>query len=115
LEVVYVIAKRGLKVSPKFFRMSEIYRHFSEPWAHLCDFSDEARHSMYRFESRGTPLPPYSDPRRLNGYQLGKHWMDVTVAMWKDDLAKGLLFRQELYSEPCYPHWWLDLVLPPRY
>jgi hypothetical protein len=95
--------------------MSEVYRHFSQPWAHLCDFSDEARHAMYLYESRGIPLPADPDPRRRNGFQLGKHWMDVTVSMWKEDLAKVLLFRQELYAEPCYPHWWLDLVLPPRY
>jgi hypothetical protein len=35
----------------------------------------------------------------------------VTVSMWKEDLQTGMLFRSELYTDPAFPHWWLDRVL----
>ena len=63
---------------------------------------------MFLFESQGIRLPPRD---RRNGFQLGKQWMDVNVAMWKEDLRDGTLFRHELYEDPNYPHWWLDQVL----
>lgn len=40
---------------------------------------------------------------------MGEGWLDVNVAMWNEDIARGHLPRQELYEE--YPHWWLDKVL----
>lgn len=88
--------------------MSELYRYFSREWAHLCVYDDQAALDMFMFETYGTPLP-LSD--RLNGFALGKQWMGVTVSMWKEDLKNGALFRCELYSDPAFPHWWLDRVL----
>jgi hypothetical protein len=108
MEVAYVTAKRQLKISPKWRKMSEIYRYFSREWAHLCVYDEQAALDMYCFETFGTPLPAAA---KLNGFALGKQWMDVAVAMWKEDLKAGLLFRSELYSDPAFPHWWLDRVL----
>jgi hypothetical protein len=31
-----------------------------------------------------------------NGYLHGKRWLDITVAMWKEDLWAGRLWRTEL-------------------
>ena len=85
--------------------MSVLYRHFARDWEHLLDFSDEALVEMYNSESYGTPVS------QTNGFMHGKKWMDVNITMWKEDIERGLLFKKELYSDPCLPHWWLDKVL----
>lgn len=84
--------------------MAEIYRRFNQDG----DFSDEAAQAMYLYESRGGK-PPSGE----NGYFAGKHVMDLTVAMWKQDLV-GLdgsptLTKAELYED--FPAWWLDKIL----
>lgn len=109
VEVVYVVAKRPVKLTPKWLKMSEVYRYFAQPWSHLCDFSESAAQEMFLFESRGIPYPK---KEKLNGFALGKHWMDVTHKMWLEDLSAGLLFKSELYADPNLPDWWLDQVLP---
>lgn len=85
--------------------MSELYKHFSHDWRDCLDYSDEALREMYNSETHGDPVSP------TNGFYHGKKWLSVTVKMWKEDLKKGTLFRQELYCDPNYPHWWLDSVL----
>lgn len=85
--------------------MAELYRYFAKPWEHVLDFSDEALVEMYNSESYGTKIDP------KNGYLVGKHWLNVTVTMWKEDLALGTLFKHELYSDPDLPNWWLDGIL----
>ncbi len=59
---------------------------------------------LFNSESYGTPV---SDN---NGYALGKKWMNVTIAMWIEDINKGLLFKCELYEDENLPHWWLDSI-----
>lgn len=92
-------------MSGKFKRIAELYKQFGSSWEGL-DWSDQALIDMFNSESYGTPL----DERR-NGYFIGKQWMGVTVSMWKEDLNKGYLRRQDLYDDPRLPHWWLDRVL----
>jgi hypothetical protein len=41
---------------------------------------------------------------------LGKKWMNVTVAMWKEDIEQFNLRKYELYEDARFPHWWLDKV-----
>lgn len=84
--------------------MSEVYRTFGKDWAHTHDFTDVSLVELYNSESFGTQVSP------LNGFALGKKWLNVCVAMWKEDLEKGYLFKEELYQEG-FPHWWLDSVL----
>ena len=74
----------------------------------MMDYSYESLVDMFNYESYGTPI---TNPRR-NGYFVGKQWMDVHVKMWREDIEKGYLTRQELYNDPTFPHWWLDKVLP---
>ena len=87
--------------------MCEIYQHFARNTeVSTLDFSDESRLALYSFETFGK-----GEVSPLNGFAVGKKWMDVTVSMWREDLGT-LLFKQELYADPNYPKWWLDKVLP---
>lgn len=85
--------------------MAEVYRHFGQDWKNCADFSDTALIELYNHESYGTAVSPN------NGFLIGKKWLNVTVAMWKEDLEQKLLFKSELYADPNFPHWWLDSVL----
>lgn len=90
--------------SKKWRRMAAMYRRFGQlPDA---DFSDAAATAMFTAETHGTPLPP-GPP--LNGFALGKKWMDVTVSMWREDIPAGLLAVQELLDDG-YPEWFLMRV-----
>jgi len=85
--------------------MSVLYRQFAEGWDNL-DFSDESLIEMFNSESYGAPVN-----QKSNGYYVGKHWLNVNVAMWKEDRDKGHLVISELYDDPRFPHDWLDRVL----
>jgi len=85
--------------------MSELYKHFSNDWKDCLDFSEDSLREMYNGETHGDPVS------QTNGFYHGKKWLNVTVKMWKEDIQKGLLLKQELYNDPKYPHWWLDSVL----
>ena len=108
----YDIAKRnkGTKrltingVSKRFRDLCKIFEIFSKEFDGLL-YDDQQIIDLYNKESYGSEI----DLR--NGYFIGKKWMNVNVAMWKEDLELGLLFKHELYSDEKYPHWWLDSVL----
>jgi hypothetical protein len=85
--------------------MAQIYKIFAEGWTGL-DFSDSSLIEMYNSESYGEPID-----ERKNGFYVGKHWMDVTISMWKEDRASGHLVLSELYNDPRFPSDWLDAVL----
>lgn len=85
--------------------MCEVYRLFSKDWEHIGDFSEESMLELYKSESYGTPVS------ELNGYYIGKRWLSVTVAMWKEDIEQKLLFKHELYEDGRFPKWWLDSVM----
>lgn len=84
-----------------WWKMGELYRFFAKQWD--VDFSNEAAADMFRYESYGGDPPPAS-----NGYALGKKWMDVTVAMWREDIEAGLLYRFELLET--FPDWFVERV-----
>ena len=100
----YVIAKR--KVSKKFRKMSEVYKIFSRQWEHIMDYGEESLIEMFNHETYGTEIKD----RKRNGYYVGKQWLNVHIEMWKEDIQKGYLRKQELYDDPLFPHWWLDSV-----
>lgn len=85
--------------------MCDIYRIFSKEFEHFCDFSDESMVELYNSESFGTEVS------ELNGFYVGKKWLNVTVKMWKEDIEQGLLYKTELYKDEKFPEWWLDSVL----
>jgi hypothetical protein len=72
----------------------------------MCDYSDDKMLELFLSESY-----PDVECSKDNGYYIGKRWMTVTLSMWKEDIANGLLFKSELYSDNYFPHWWLDKVL----
>ena len=88
----------------RWLRVCDLYRRFGAEVVNL-DWSDEALDAMFIYESRGGDPPPPT-----NGPFVGKARMDITVAMWREDIAGGLLQRVELVNE--FPTWWLDKVLP---
>ena len=61
---------------------------------------------MFNHETYGTEI---SD-RKRNGYYVGKQWLNVHIEMWKEDIEKGYLHKQELYDDPLFPNWWLDSI-----
>jgi len=93
------------KISPRWWKMANMYRRFAGDYPQ-ADFGHAAAWSMYNHESHGTKIPP-SDA--LNGFALGKKWMDVTVAAWREDIQRGLLWVQEL-QEDGYPDWFLQRI-----
>jgi hypothetical protein len=82
--------------------MSEVYRIFASDWEHLHDFSDEMLIELFNAESFGSEVSP------KNGFALGKKWLNVNLAMWLEDIERGLFRASELYADPKYPTWWLD-------
>ena len=99
------------KIPKKWLKMAEIYEMFIPE--HLeCTTTDNDKQAMYRFETFGEGNleanlfqlePPF------NGYLIGKRFMDITVAMWREDIPQGILYKYEL--EEHYPKWWLDRVI----
>lgn len=95
---------RQPKPTVKWRRMADMYKRFAA--GHQgADFGDEAALAMFLHESTGTPLPAL----KSNGYALGKKWMDVTVAMWREDILQGNLRVYELQDDS-YPDWFLERV-----
>lgn len=95
-----------MKITSKYRTIASLYKHFAKDWQHMFDFSEQSLIEMYCQETFGDKIVT-----KNNGYELGKKWMGVNIAMWKEDIAKGYLFKFELYQDPTYPHWWLDKVL----
>ena len=100
------------KISKKWLEMAKIYKYFARGHGSNLDFSEEAKLKMYLYESKGVgdeSLDIFNiNP---NGYAVGKHWLNVMVAMWRIDIANGFLLEKELYDNKNFPHWWLDSVL----
>lgn len=84
--------------------MCQIYKIFSQDYTY-CDFSDSSVVELYNHESFGTTVDKH------NGFFVGKKIMDITIKMWREDIANCMLFKHELYSSGRYPEWWLDNVL----
>lgn len=99
-----------IKPSKRWLKIAKIYKFFAEPWKHICDFSDEAAIEMYIFESKGVGDISVGKRRMndlYNGFAVGKHWLDVTVTMWREDVQAGILWANELFDDERLPHWFL--------
>jgi hypothetical protein len=91
-----------MKISKRWFEMAEMYRRFAGDYEHAY-FGENSAIEMYRYETFGDPINS-----KWNGFAIGKKWMDVTLAMWREDIAKGMLFISELQAD--YPEWFLRRV-----
>ena len=89
----------AIKISKKWRKVADLYRRFAADYP-LADFTEDAAESMFAYESMGAPLPK---TERLNGFMLGKKWMDVTVAQWREDIANKQLLPRELVADGYTP------------
>lgn len=97
--------------------MTNQYRKTLDRYKGFCpegdwDFSKTAADECFSWESHGTP----KEPSKGNGFALGKKFMDVTVAAWREDLEAdfpwplSLRDLREDFDEP-----FLKKVLGPTY
>lgn len=95
-----------------WLRMAQVYKIFGEnKFTTNLDFSANAAKEMFEFESTGKGnLESSIFSNKVNGYYYGKKMLNITVAMWKEDITKGLLFIVELYQDKKFPHWWLNRI-----
>ena len=85
----------SILTSKRWKDSAEMYKYFSKGFGSLS-FSDKAAKDMYDYESTGKPIFQYYDKRyngKCNGYAVGKHWMDVNIAMWKEDMLSGMILK----------------------
>ena len=80
-------------------RMAGLYRRFAKDYPQ-ADFGEAAAVEMFVHESRGGPVSAG------NGFALGKKWLAVTVAAWREDIRDGLLSPKELRDDG-FPDWFL--------
>lgn len=109
-----------------WLRMAELYRYFARTTVEtgfVCDFSERAALQMFLVETYGAGLVKRTlgddmDIKPDNGFNIGKKWMGVTVENWLESLngtgRNKVLCAWELYADPNYPHWWLNMVIPER-
>lgn len=90
--------------------MAEVYKFFARDYQ--ANFSDSAAESMFKFESNGVGVVA-----KDNGYAIGKHLMDLQIAMWHEDLYinKFMLTKYELLTDPELQsiRWFLESLFGP--
>ena len=69
------------------------------------NFDDDMLYECFMSESNGGSCS------KLNGFYHGKHMMDITIKMWKEDISLFNLHEYELYNDTIFPIWWLDKIL----
>lgn len=91
------------KPSKNWLRMGNVYKFFAKDYPET-DFSDNAMLAMFRAETYGGEYKfGYYDRTdgKFNGYAVGKHLMDIQIAMWYEDLSQfGQLTKFELMTDP---------------
>lgn len=86
----------------KLFKLSGISKRYALRAAHYrrtaksqrvsgLDFDEAALRELYEWESRGIG----NVDKKKNGYAYGKWCVDLSVAMWIEDLLKGDVIKQE--------------------
>jgi len=97
-----------LQVTRRWRKIIPIYQFFAQGHCSGYDFSEKSVLECFLVESEGIEAKNLN-----NGFLLGKKWMDVTIAMWREDIKKGLLFKRELYADDFFKNfeWYLDRVL----
>lgn len=92
--------------------LAALYRRFAGDDPSL-DFSTEAAERCYQHETFGTGDNPYGvfAQGRMNGYAIGKQWLNLQITSWQRDIRAGLLSKWELRSDPTLPHPWIDNLI----
>ena len=97
--------------STRWEQQAVLYHHFAQDErADTLDFSEEAAEAMYRFETFGDGPNPYGlwHEGKMNGYAVGKRWLNWHLSEWKEAVAIGLLTKNELANDLTIPHPWID-------
>ena len=92
------------QISARWRRMADLYRRFAVDYKQ-ADFSESAALAMYLHESTGAAAPDL----KTNGYAIGKKWLDVTVAGWREEIPALGLLVSELQADG-WPDWFLARV-----
>lgn len=94
-------------------KIAVVYRIFGGDGPDL-DYSEAAADAAYRFETDGVGGLGRGlfEDGPVNGYLVGKQWMDAQLKMWREGLREGTLFDWELHESGVYPEWWLEKNFP---
>lgn len=69
------------------------------------DYSNDALYEAYLYETKGIQT---SNPK--NAYVIGKRDLNLNIQMWREDIKKGYLLKEELYGG-VFSNKYLDKVL----
>lgn len=94
--------KVSLKPSLKWQQMKAVYLNFKPSDCPSLDYSEEAEIEMFLHESTGSAIS------QSNGFYWCKRNLDVTLAMWYEDIVKGELIKFELLADKRFPQKWLE-------
>jgi hypothetical protein len=83
------------KMSRNFLAAAWAYRKAARGHGFMNGFSLTELSAMFNYETYGKKKFPEPD-KSVNGFAYGKWLMDLTVAMWKEELKTGLFGRLEL-------------------
>lgn len=103
-----------MRISKKYNKIAESYLYFAKSYSDIYDDSVTSKENMYSFETFGKPRIKYNELQangKYNAYAIGKHWMDVTIAMWKEDIINGNLKKFELLDDPEIPEFVKSIVV----
>lgn len=79
-----------MKISLRYKRKALLYKKFASDWESVLNFDNKSLEECFMWETHGKPT------NKNNGYVVGKSWLDVNLAMWREDLKLGLLELEEL-------------------
>jgi hypothetical protein len=80
--------KVNKKYSRGFLLAASAYRRHAKDF--IGDFSEAALHEQYERETLGKPVS------LMNGYAVGKKFLDATIKAQKEDFQNGLFSKKEL-------------------
>ncbi len=106
-----------MSVSKAWLKSANLYKFFARTYDGL-DFSDEAAEAMFNYESKGIGNVSYQQKvdGKFNGFAVGKHLMDIQMAMWREDLNNTfMLTKCELLEDENLKeiHWFLKEKFEP--
>lgn len=88
----------------RWLEKADLYMRFASDTGNYTYTPTDAM-EMFTFESTGK-----GSVGELNGFALCKKRLDITLAMWKEDIVNGLLTKYELIQDG-YPESWISRVL----
>ncbi len=103
-----------MKITKTWQKAKKLYLCFKPQNADKLTYTLEDELEMFLHESIGSSI------KDSNGFYWCKHNMDITLAMWREDLIAGNLFKFELLTDPLFEdhlEWlenWLNNIYVPE-